>query len=115
LVVLNTVILRHRFDPYPFILLNLGLSCLAAQQGGALRIAANRGDRISSEVALHTYENGKQILTLNQQQMAVLNELTGLKSDVSGLGPAIQISPPHCTTNTTKETASHDHQGRRRQ
>lgn len=52
------------FDPYPFIALNLVLSWLAAQQGGALQIAANRGDRISAEIAAHTEANTEQIKTL---------------------------------------------------
>lgn len=41
------------FDPYPFILLNLVLSCLAALQGAILLIAARRADQISSELAVH--------------------------------------------------------------
>lgn len=44
------------FDPYPFILLNLVLSCLAALQGAILLIAAKRADQISSELARHDYE-----------------------------------------------------------
>lgn len=44
------------FDPYPFILLNLILSCLAAMQGAILLIAAKRSDQISSELALHDFE-----------------------------------------------------------
>jgi uncharacterized membrane protein len=44
------------FDPYPFILLNLVLSCLAAMQGAILLIAAKRQDQVSSELALHDYE-----------------------------------------------------------
>lgn len=44
------------FDPYPFILLNLILSCLAALQGAILLIAAKRSDQISSELAMHDYE-----------------------------------------------------------
>jgi uncharacterized membrane protein len=44
------------FDPYPFILLNLVLSCLAAMQGAILLIAAKREDQISSELAVHDYE-----------------------------------------------------------
>jgi uncharacterized membrane protein len=44
------------FDPYPFILLNLILSCLAALQGAILLIAAKRADQISSELALHDYQ-----------------------------------------------------------
>ncbi|MDE0805040.1 MAG: DUF1003 domain-containing protein [Acidimicrobiales bacterium] len=44
------------FDKYPFILLNLILSCLAAMQGAILLIAAKRQDQISSELAKHDYE-----------------------------------------------------------
>src|SRR6185437_3070135 len=44
------------FDPYPFILLNLVLSCVAALQGAILLIAAKRSDQISSELAQHDYE-----------------------------------------------------------
>ena len=43
------------FDPYPFILLNLVLSCLAAMQGAILLIAAKRADQISAELAAHDY------------------------------------------------------------
>ena len=45
------------FDPFPFILLNLVLSCLAAMQGAILLIAAKRSDQIAvSELARHDYE-----------------------------------------------------------
>jgi uncharacterized membrane protein len=44
------------FDKYPFILLNLILSCLAALQGAILLIAARRSDQISSELAMHDYQ-----------------------------------------------------------
>ncbi len=47
---------RHGFDPYPFILLNLILSCLAALQGANLLIAAKRADAIASALAQHDYE-----------------------------------------------------------
>jgi uncharacterized membrane protein len=43
------------FDPYPFILLNLILSCLAAMQGAILLIAARRSDQIAAEMAAHDY------------------------------------------------------------
>jgi hypothetical protein len=43
------------FDPYPFILLNLILSCLAAMQGAILLIAARRADQTSAELAAHDY------------------------------------------------------------
>jgi uncharacterized membrane protein len=56
---INIVIVRSgskAFDPYPFILLNLVLSCVAALQGAILLIAAKRSDQVSSELAQHDYE-----------------------------------------------------------
>jgi uncharacterized membrane protein len=47
---------RHGFDPYPYILLNLFLSMLAAIQGAILLIAAKRSDQIASLPAEHDYE-----------------------------------------------------------
>ena len=48
------------FDPYPFILLNLILSCLAAMQGAILLIAAKRQDQISSELAMHDFQTNQE-------------------------------------------------------
>ena len=64
--------------------LNLALSFLASVQGVILQIAANRGDRISSEVAMGTYRNGQELLTLNKQQLEILNELRQLRQAVAG-------------------------------
>ena len=50
---LNTVFLFNRgFDPYPFILLNLILSCLAAIQAPVIMMSQNRAearDRLRAE------------------------------------------------------------------
>jgi uncharacterized membrane protein len=52
-VVLNAVLLLDRgFDPYPFILLNLILSCLAALQAPVIMMSQNRAearDRLRGE------------------------------------------------------------------
>lgn len=52
-VVLNTLLLLNRgFDPYPFILLNLILSCLAALQAPVIMMSQNRAearDRLRAE------------------------------------------------------------------
>jgi uncharacterized membrane protein len=52
-IVLNTLFLMHGpFDPYPFILLNLILSCLAALQAPVIMMSQNRQDakdRLRSE------------------------------------------------------------------
>lgn len=50
----------HTFDAYPFILLNLVLSCVAALQGAILLIAAKRSDHISSELAQHDYDTDQE-------------------------------------------------------
>jgi len=60
------------FDPFPYILLNLVLSCVAALQGAILLIAARREDQISSALAVHTYEIDKESLDLTRQ----IHELT---------------------------------------
>jgi uncharacterized membrane protein len=88
-IAVNAWVLRKAFDPYPFILLNLGLSWLAAQQGGALQIAANRGDRIASEVAMGTHQAAEELLTLNKRQLEILARLDGLDSKVADLAEAV--------------------------
>lgn len=51
-IVLNLVFFIHPFDPYPFILLNLCLSCLASIQAPVILMSQNRQesrDRIRDE------------------------------------------------------------------
>jgi uncharacterized membrane protein len=52
-ILINTIfLLAHPFDPYPFILLNLMLSCLAAVQAPVIMMSQNRQearDRLRSE------------------------------------------------------------------
>lgn len=70
---------RHGFDPYPFILLNLLLSCLAAMQGAILLIAAKRQDQIASELAKHTFEIDQETLDVTKEIVALakrIDELT---------------------------------------
>jgi uncharacterized membrane protein len=92
----SNVLLPHasRWDIYPFILLNLGLSWLAAQQGGALQIAANRGDRIASEVAMGTFKNGEELLKLNDQIRQLIEQNTDLTAQVHALVAALPAKAP---------------------
>lgn len=55
------------FDPFPFILLNLVLSCVAALQGAILLIAAKREDQINSELAVHTFQVDQENLDITKQ------------------------------------------------
>jgi len=73
---------NHGFDKYPFILLNLILSCLAALQGAILLIAAKRADQISSELAQHTYEIDQENLALTKQVAALATQIEKLTTEI---------------------------------
>ena len=63
------------FDPFPFILLNLVLSCVAALQGSILLIAARREDQISSNLARYTLEIDRKNLELTEQIERLVKEI----------------------------------------
>lgn len=79
---LNTAGFVHHWDKYPFILLNLFLSMLAAIQGAILLIAAKRADGISAAMAQHDYETNveaekeiEQLMEINRKQLEIIEEL----------------------------------------
>ena len=74
---------HHPFDEYPFILLNLLLSCLAAMQGAILLIAARRADQISSELAANDYEVNRRAERLIEEN----TELTRAVKESHGGNP----------------------------
>jgi uncharacterized membrane protein len=74
-----------KWDPYPFILLNLCLSCLAAVQGIILQISANRGDRINAELQTNHVSNTLQISELLKQNTELTKSIavqTDMLSDI---------------------------------
>jgi uncharacterized membrane protein len=80
----------HHWDNYPFILLNLFLSMLAALQGAILLIAAKRMDAISAAQArrdlatdIAAKEEIETLMKQNQEQMDALNELKKMLKDRS--------------------------------
>jgi len=85
---LNTAGPVHHWDKYPFILLNLFLSMLAAIQGAILLIAAKRADGISAAMAKHDYETNvaaekeiEQLMAINQRQLEIIEDLHRLLKD----------------------------------
>ena len=100
-ITINVVVKRsgqHAFDAYPFILLNLCLSCLAAMQGAILLIAAKRSDQISSELAAHDLE-------VNEQSERLIKENTDLTRIIKDLTEAIHHM---LVEGDTKTPARHD-------
>lgn len=65
------------FDPYPFILLNLILSCIAALQGAVLLIAARRSDQISAELAMHDYQTNVDAADMIRSIQVLTTEIHG--------------------------------------
>lgn len=66
------------FDIYPFILLNLVLSCVAALQGAILLIAAKRSDQVAAELAQHDYETNQRterLVTANKDLTEAVHQL----------------------------------------
>ena len=51
----STLLLRHPYDPYPFILLNLILSCVAALQAPVIMMSQNRQEAKDRLRAEHDY------------------------------------------------------------
>jgi uncharacterized membrane protein len=83
---LNTLAPIMHWDPYPFILLNLFLSTLAALQGSILLIAAKRQDSISAAMARHDYETNvrakKEIEELTMIQNRQLEMIEAIHSQL---------------------------------
>jgi uncharacterized membrane protein len=56
-IIMNTLVLLYRpFDPYPFILLNLVLSCIAAIQAPVIMMSQNRQEAKDRQRARHDYQ-----------------------------------------------------------
>ena len=80
-IILNTIY-KH-FDPYPFILLNLILSCLTALQAPIIMMSQNRASKkdslrnqndyqvdLKSELILEDLHNKIELILKNQQKLA---------------------------------------------
>lgn len=79
---LNSVSSTNHWDKYPFILLNLFLSMLAALQGAILLIAAKRADAVSAAMAENDYHTNLQakkeieeLAKINHEQLELIKVL----------------------------------------
>ena len=76
--VLNTIALRHPFDPYPFVFLNVMLSMLAAVQAPIIMMSQNRQAEKDRRAAAHDYEVN---LKAELEIMALHEKLDQLRTD----------------------------------
>jgi uncharacterized membrane protein len=88
---------HHGFDPYPFILLNLCLSCLAAMQGAILLIAAKRSDDIASQLAQHDFDTDSRAADRIEELYEIVNQLAAANHDLVEQNNLILglLSTPH--------------------
>jgi len=90
-MVLNTVILLNPYDPAPFILLNLVLSCIAALQAPVIMMSQNRQEKkdrlraendykvnLKSEIIIEDLHQKLDKLINNQEQ--ILSRLDGIEN-----------------------------------
>ena len=86
-IILNTVILLDKIDPYPFILLNLVLSCISAIQAPIIMMSQNREAKkdsvrnqndyivdLKSELILEDLHRKLELLLKNQSKILDLYE-----------------------------------------
>jgi uncharacterized membrane protein len=87
------------FDKYPFIMLNLVLSCVAALQGAILLIAAKRSDQIASELAQHDYATDVSARDLIASMSKSFAEMTAqhaqLQQSFAELRAQLATAAPH--------------------
>lgn len=100
------------YDKYPYILLNLVLSCVAALQGAILLIAAKRSDQIAGQLAHHDFEVNqealagiKQILVHMETQKAGCTCGSG-GSGGSGTGGGSVVTLPLSVSSTSEPDGS---------
>lgn len=91
----NALMLTWAFDPYPFILLNLMLSCIAAVQAPVIMMSQNREEEkdrlraqndykinLKSEIIIEDLHQKLDLLIENQQiMMEKINKLEDLHSE----------------------------------
>jgi len=87
-IAVNVIMLTKAFDPYPFILLNLMLSCVAAIQAPVIMMSQNRQEEKDRLRAQNDYKTNlkteiiiedlyQKLETLVEKQDQILNRLAG--------------------------------------
>jgi uncharacterized membrane protein len=100
------------FDKYPFILLNLLLSCLGAMQGAILLIAAKRSDQVASELAEHDYEQDcrseRMLETLSTEFETLKSQHADLHRHMAAVMAALKCAPPDSSDGVAAQASGTD-------
>lgn len=82
-MLLNIVAYRFRWDPYPFILLNLCLSCLAAVQAPIIMMSQNRQSERDRITAKYDYAVNRKAEREIQNMQKDLDDIKQLIKNIS--------------------------------
>ncbi len=74
-ILVNIILLSHAFDPYPFILLNLVLSCVAAIQAPMIMMSQNRQEEKDRERAENDYKVNLKTEIIIQDMHSKLDQI----------------------------------------
>ena len=89
-MIVNTLLAAKAFDPYPFILLNLGLSCVAAIQAPLIMMSQNRQEEKDRRRAENDYKVNLKteimIEDLYDKVNAILARQTALEKQLTEKG-----------------------------
>ena len=96
-MVLNVLLAAHAFDAYPFILLNLVLSCIAAVQAPLIMMSQNRQEAKDRTRAQNDYrvnlksefvidELYKRVEAIAETQKKILGLLKAIETESSNAG-----------------------------
>ena len=87
-MMINTVLAARAFDPYPFILLNLVLSCIAAIQAPLIMMSQNRQEEKDRRRAENDYKVNLKteimIEDLYDKVNAILAKQSALEKQLQG-------------------------------
>jgi uncharacterized membrane protein len=80
---INTVVLgKKAFDPYPFILLNLALSTLAALQAPVIMMSQNRQEALDRRRSEMDYKVNLKAELQNRELLQMLDQITGQQREL---------------------------------
>ena len=92
-MVVNTILASNAFDPYPFILLNLVLSCVAAIQAPLIMMSQNRQEEKDRRRAENEYKVNLKteimIEDLYDKVNAILDRQTALEKQLTEKGESV--------------------------
>ena len=96
-MVINTLLAARAFDPYPFILLNLVLSCIAAIQAPLIMMSQNRQEEKDRRRAENDYKVNLKteimIEDLYDKVNAILAKQSALEKRLAAQAPENNASP----------------------